>query len=460
MDLLRVCPEELSSEPVAPKTKRKQRRSARKPGRREVCAIQSQNKNTYQLLHSRSQREFDVTDEMHCLHARFRCQGQPLPLLEGVPQIDMSQCSCSAVITAGELIADLPQPAHSHRVECVLEGARVIAIWQGCGTLAEKVAWILDPFHRRVTPKSVALSYAFFRSRCLHVSVMAGAVPPDGIMRHPEISGWSCDITQIFEAGWRIATRISWKTAQSAVGREHRKMLILVPECLHRLKFAAQGQRDTKLFHYKEFREIHLRKTDLFDDNLGKIVVVLPPVEPVPGSWLPLVHAWSMWLQCGRTVFLIAGPRPQDINSWYRVAHQARVHMNGFLEEHQELIPQVVDKLMVENGVVDSNSPAYAVAVLDNENEWLPERQARLFHEFLTRQLSPHTSFEPLRSSIPRRICTGEPSAKPGDAREYPGIKDGAINKRMLRRREQRKRRSEARAAAKAMSDLALDKTE
>ena len=198
----------------------------------------------------------------------------------------------------------------------------------------------------------------------------------------------------------------------------------------------------------------------MFDDNLGKIVVVLPPVEPVPGSWLPLVHAWSMWLQCGCTVFLIAGPRPQDINSWYRVAHQARVHMNGFLEEHQELIPQVVDKLMVENGVVDSNSPAYAVAVLDNENEWLPERQARLFHEFLTRQLSPHTSFEPLRLSIPRRVCTGEPSAKPADAREYPGIRDGAINKRMLRRREQRKRRSEARAAAKAMSDLALDKTE
>ncbi|EYB98415.1 hypothetical protein Y032_0131g1611 [Ancylostoma ceylanicum] len=249
MDLLRVCPDELSAEPIRSMTRRKQRRKVRKVTASSVKVartVKCEENNV--SLHFRSEREFDVNDEMHCLHGRFRCQGQPLPLMEGVPQMDMSQCNCSASITAVELIPDLPQPAQSHRVECVLEGARVIAIWQGLGTLAEKVKWILDPFHRRITPKSVALSYAFFRSRCLHISIMAGAVAANGIMRHAMISGWSCDITQIFELGWHIASRLSWKIAQTTVGKEHRKILIVVPESLHSLKFAAHGMKDTIVF--------------------------------------------------------------------------------------------------------------------------------------------------------------------------------------------------------------------
>ncbi|RCN39743.1 hypothetical protein ANCCAN_14315 [Ancylostoma caninum] len=404
MDLFRVCPEELSSEPVKPMTRRRQRRGGKVAVMRVKAerTFECKESNTFLL---RSDREFDVNDEMHCLHGRFRCQGQPLPLLEELPQMDMSQCNC----------------------------ARVIAIWQDCGTLAEKVAWIQDPFHRRITPES--MGYAFFRSRCLHLSVMAGTIPSDGIMRNALISGWSCDITQIFEMGWRIATRISWKVAQSAVDQEHRKLLIVVPETLHRLKFAAQGMKNTKVFYYSQFREIHLMKTELFDDNLGKVIVLLPSLEPKPGTWLPLVHAWNMWLHCGCRVFLIAGPRPQDENSWYRVATQARVHMNGFLECHPELVPQVVDKLIVENGVIDHNSPAYAVAVRDDNDAWLPERQMRLFYEYLTRQSAPYLTFDnlPVHSQRPRRsVLTGEPSTTSRD-RGYPAIKEGVISKRVQR---------------------------
>ncbi|KAK6055362.1 hypothetical protein COOONC_07133 [Cooperia oncophora] len=117
-------------------------------------------------------------------------------------------------------------------------------------------------------------------------------------------------------------------------------------DCLHRLKQVGSQLRDTKIFYYKQFRDIHLRKTELFDDQLGHVIIVLPPTEPKPGSWLSLVAAQAMWLQCGCRVYLVAGPRPQDLNSWYRVAIQARSHLNGFLEDHMELIPQVVDKLI------------------------------------------------------------------------------------------------------------------
>ncbi|EYC34832.1 hypothetical protein Y032_1367g3848, partial [Ancylostoma ceylanicum] len=85
MDLLRVCPEELSSEPVKPMTRRRRRRV------RKVAAMRVKAERTFECeesnasLHFRSDREFDVNDEMHCLHGRFRCQGQPLPLMEGLP---------------------------------------------------------------------------------------------------------------------------------------------------------------------------------------------------------------------------------------------------------------------------------------------------------------------------------------------------------------------------------------
>ncbi|KAK6043702.1 hypothetical protein COOONC_18792 [Cooperia oncophora] len=295
-------------------------------------------------LPARAAKEFDVVDEMNCLHGCFRCQGQPLPILEGVPQLDVSKCHCSASIVAGDLISTLVQPAAAHRVDCAcLEGARVIAIWQGCGTLSEED-----------------------------------------------------------RLGWRISTRTTWQVAREAVGAEHRKMVIVVPDCLHRLKQVGSQLRDTKIFYYKQFRDIHLRKTELFDDQLGHVIIVLPPTEPKPGSWLSLVAAQAMWLQCGCRVYLVAGPRPQDLNSWYRVAIQARSHLNGFLEDHMELIPQVVDKLVAENGLIDPTAPSYAVAVLDNETSWLPERHVRLFYHYLSRHLAQNVSLEPyLRKSVP-----------------------------------------------------------
>ncbi|VDP09929.1 unnamed protein product [Heligmosomoides polygyrus] len=94
---------------------------------------------------NRAERVFDIDDTLNCLHEEFRCQSQKLLLLPEVPQMELSDCNVSVSVIAGDVIPRLPEPAYSHRVETVLEAARIIAIYQGCGTMREKILWILDP---------------------------------------------------------------------------------------------------------------------------------------------------------------------------------------------------------------------------------------------------------------------------------------------------------------------------
>lgn len=369
-----------------------------------------------------------------------------MPVMD-LPPIDASRCNCSATIVVGDLIPETPQPANHHRVDCVLEGARVIAIWQGAGSRAEKAAWILDPFHRRITPRSVALSYAFFRSRCVHVSVFAG-IHANGIMRHANVCGWSCDTSRIFELGWSLACRTTWTGPDGLIGKEHRRILLVVPENLHRLKFAAGGAKDLRVFFYREFKEIHLKKTNLFDNNIGHVIFVFPSVEPKPGTWLPVVHAVNMWLRCGVRLYLIAGPRCVDENSWYRVAFSARDHINSLINSNTELAPQLVDKLPVEQGVVDTTSPCFAVSVVEDAKTWIPERQCRLFYEFLSCQLAQQVTMEKLPSETPRQAKARGAGRDVAHPPRCDGPKEGGVSKQCLRRRRQRARRSEARSCA------------
>lgn len=389
----------------------------------------------------RSEREFDVSDTMHCLHVEFRCQGQRMPALPGVPSMNLPECNVGSSVVAGDLIPTLPQPAYDHRVENVLEAARVIAIWQGCGSLAEKIRWILDPQQKRITPKSVGLAYAFFRARCMHVAIMASTVPKDGILRHARLTGWQCDTVHILELGWRLSSQSVWNEAvQKSIGFEHRKVLMVVPHNMRSLK-RINGFKDTKVFYYREFKEIHLRRTELFDNNIGHVLFVAPTVEPRPGTWLPLVYAAHMWLACGVRLYLLSGPRTHDDNSWFRAAEQLRSHIHGLLEGHQELIPQVIDKLPIANGAVDSCSPCFAVAILEDANALVPERQCRLFYEYCGRQLSRWLSLETIPSSpVPK-----------SNRQTYPHAKEGGVAKRQERRKQQRKRRSELKAIEKGL---------
>ncbi|VDP01739.1 unnamed protein product [Heligmosomoides polygyrus] len=289
VDLLRKCPNGISFEPVKPRTRRK---AVRKCNQILVGRV------SLSIPLSRSEKEFDVTDAMHFLHAQFRCQGQPFPIMPGHPGIPAdvtSRCQCGSTLTVSDLIINVPQPASDHRVETVLEAARVLAIWNGIGTLTDKVKWICDPFHRRVTLRSVGLAYAFLRTRCLHISIWTSMVPHDAIMRYNQIQGWSYDMTEIFEIGWKIAKTTDWNLVQTEIGKEHHKTLVVVPETLRRLKHLQRSIENVDVFYYRKFSEVHLRKNELFRDELGHVVFVMPSLEPKQtGCWLPFVAAMDM----------------------------------------------------------------------------------------------------------------------------------------------------------------------
>ncbi|VDO89514.1 unnamed protein product [Heligmosomoides polygyrus] len=135
------------------------------------------------------------------------------------------------------------------------------------------------------------------RSRCVHASVFAG-LHTNGIMRHSDVCGWLCKTSRIFELGW---SRTTWTGPDRLIGKEHRRILLLLVSkiYLHRLKFAAGGAKDQQVFFYREFGEVHLKKTNLFDNNIGHVIFVFSSVEPKPRTWLPVVHTVNMWTRCG-----------------------------------------------------------------------------------------------------------------------------------------------------------------
>ncbi|KAL6729628.1 hypothetical protein Aduo_000667 [Ancylostoma duodenale] len=352
-----------------------------------------------------------------------------MPPMPGVPQL-APPCNVGTTITAGQIIPELPElpePAHSHRVENVLEAARVIAIWQGYGTLAEKITWMTNPEHRRISPRSVALAYAFFKSRYMHIAIMASTVPSHSIMRHAPIPGWSCDMVHIFELAWTMACRISWNnTTQKLMRMEHR------------------FYRPTQSKDSEESKWMERHNRVLLSRVQGNSFTT---------SWLPFIHAVNMWLACGCRVCLIAEPRTQDESAWFRVTEQARKHVNGFLEGHVEYMSQVVDKLPVMPGAVDTASPFFSVAIAEDEHTPIPERQARLFYEMTRRQLQQWASLECIPEMAPRKHHAVR-HVEPVGHGEYAAIKEGCIQKRAERREEQGKQRSHMRKAAKQLSQI------
>ncbi|KAL6742400.1 hypothetical protein Aduo_015554 [Ancylostoma duodenale] len=103
---------------------------------------------------------------------------------------------------------------------------------------------------------------------------------------------------------------------------------------------------------------------------------------------------------------------------------------------------RVVGNLIIVNCITDLNSHEYAVAVIENDNTWLSERQLL-----------------PVHSQRPRRsVVTGEPSTTSRERGNF-AMKKGGISKNIQRRREQRKRRNEARTAAKAFGPVELGRS-
>ncbi|VDP00468.1 unnamed protein product [Heligmosomoides polygyrus] len=293
----------------------------------------------------RSEKKFDVTDAMHSLHAQFRCQRQPFPIMPGHPGIPAdatSRCQCGLTLTVSDLISNVPQPVNDHRVETVLEAARVLAIWNGVRTLTDKVKWICDPFHRR-----------------------------------------------IFEIGWKIAKTTDWNLVLTEIGKKHHKALVVVPETLKRLKHLQKTIKNVDVFYYRKFSEVHLRKNELFRNELGHVVFVMPSLEPKQtGCWLPFVAAMDMWLGIGCRLYLVAGPVGREQSSWFRVAERARSHVHRDLEYRPEKAEQIVDKLPVSAGVIPADSPCLEVGMIDDDKAWIPEAGVQKFYSKMADVLS------------------------------------------------------------------------
>lgn len=144
VDLLRFCPKEMSADMPRLRTRTKRHRQRSRVVRvSRVFVVKA--RRYLDSFFPRAERVFDIDDTLNCLHEEFRCQSQKLLLLPEVPQMELSDCNVSVSVIAGDVIPRLPEPAYSHRVETVLEAARIIAIYQGCGTMREKILWILDP---------------------------------------------------------------------------------------------------------------------------------------------------------------------------------------------------------------------------------------------------------------------------------------------------------------------------
>ncbi|KAL6726737.1 hypothetical protein Aduo_008677 [Ancylostoma duodenale] len=374
--------------------------------------------------------EYDVKDSMHFLHMQFRCDGQSFPSIEGQPGFPLPSCRCSQTIVAGDLIPTLPQPAFDERIECVLDAARVLAIWWGQGSISQKVHYITDRTVFALNPKAVGYAYAFFRTRCNHISIMSAAVPREAKFHHSMIAGWPWDITCIAEYGWRISQELEWSAAEKVIrSDEHGRVAVIIPEVLTRLKHCLSGPKTT-FYTYRSFRDIRTTNNILFSNEVGNVVLVLPPREPEDRyCWVQFVAAIDLWLTCGAHVFVVNGPRSNEI-----------------------YCPSYVTWCRQKPGVMKSGMACLMVGVVEDPLRWWPWPQATEFYRYLRSQLSSMVTLEEVR--LPK---SAQKTGKPSEARELPGkpaIRDGRVSKRHLKRVEKRKERSLRRATEKALDEL------
>ncbi|EYC16809.1 hypothetical protein Y032_0032g2506 [Ancylostoma ceylanicum] len=460
-DQLLKCPSYIPDTPTAPKTKRKRR------VRKRVNCILRLSSCTDDMCF-RVENEYDVSSELHFLHVQFRCSGQPFPAVDGRPGFALDGCRCSASIVASDLIPTLLPPAADVRIECVLDAARVLSIWSSTGSISAKQQAILDPSVKMLNPRALAHAYVFFRHRCSHIAMMTALVPPGSALRHKGLMGWPYDVVHMIEIGWRMSLKIEWKelSRDPNWGQEHRQIVIVVPDILHRLRWT-KGHTHTQFFYYRGFRDVHLNRNDIFSDQVGTVVFVLPEKEPLDAySWVPFMHAVDLWLVRGARVIFVNGPRSADWNAWDRMNDRARASIAAFVDLKPHLLHQVVSLLPEGPGAMRPNMACFLVGVAPADGSWLSETAALEYYSYLKKQVSSAgvhledirlATFRANRHGATRSDERGKPAQQASEGVGKPAIRDGRISKRHLRRVQLRKERSKLRAAAKKFEQLNVD---
>ncbi|XGW28157.1 hypothetical protein V3C99_008173, partial [Haemonchus contortus] len=372
-DLLIKCPDEISDEPVESFTRRKRGRKPKEKEKRDsmkkfACGRISIRRDSFFRL----ENDYDVDSSMHFLHVRFKCDGQSFPSVEGRPGFPLSSCRCSQQITVSDLLPSVPPPAAGERIQCVLDAARVLAIWWGEGSVSCKVQRIMDSSSLALNPKSVAVAYCFFRFRCSHVALMSGMVPQEARFNHTILPGWPWDTSRIIQYGWHMARSMEWSTIRPVVANanEHGRTVILVPDVLRRLTFCRKGPRTT-MFYYRSFREVRRNNNVLFANEVGNVVWVMPPREPEDAfSWIQFTAAVDLWLSCEAHVWMVNGPRSCDDGSWNRMNQRARTHILGYLDDHADFVKQWHDLLPEDVGVLKASMACLRVGLVEDPRKW------------------------------------------------------------------------------------------
>ncbi|EYC14761.1 hypothetical protein Y032_0039g140 [Ancylostoma ceylanicum] len=205
----------------------------------------------------------------------------------------------------------------------------------------------------------------------MHTSIMTTFVPVMARLRHSSLSGWPYT-TKIIEYGWNLERRLEWLEVAPAVQKEneHSCVVVVVPEVLHRLNHCHHGPK-TELFYYQSFKQIRITNNVIFLDEVGNVVLVLPPRELEDRySWIQFVGALDLWLRCGSHVWVMNGPRPIENNGWNRMNQKAREHIVGYLDANPDFLPQLHDLVPAEAGVLKACVACLKVGVVKDPRKW------------------------------------------------------------------------------------------
>ncbi|VDP45495.1 unnamed protein product [Heligmosomoides polygyrus] len=330
----------------------------------------------------------------------------------------------------------------------------------GPGSISAKSQRIMDRHYLALSTKAMGVAYAFFRTRCSHVLLMAGLVSPKARIRHSLVSWWPWDMTRVVEYGFEIGRRLEWSAVAPTVtlSDEHSKIALVIPECLTRLKHC-RGSSELVLFYYKSFFDLSKKNTRLFADEVGRVVFVLPPREPEdPYSWIPFVGAVDLWLAYGAHVWIVNGPRSVEDQSWDRLNQKTRSHVLSYIDHHPEFLAQLHDKIPPEAGILKASMACLKVGLVRDPRKWWTTQQAVEFYNKLRVQLQNDLNLEEV--TVPKSMREA-PAESPSGSRHLgmsgvSAVQDGRISKRHLKRVERRKQRSEQKKLVERMETVNL----
>ncbi|VDO20406.1 unnamed protein product [Heligmosomoides polygyrus] len=239
----------------------------------------------------------------------------------------LSTCQCSQQLVVRDLLVNVPQPAAHERIECVLDAARVLAVWWGPGSIALKGQRIVDRNYLALSTKAMGVAYAFFKARmavgcdaCGGIRLRDRTSAGMGLRRsHVGVAyaffkarmAVGCDACGGIRLRDRTSAGMGLRRSHANYGRRTQQSDRYRTGVLDASEALPLWSKN--MFYYRSFFDLRRKNTKLFADEVGRVVLALPPKEPEdPYSWITFVGAVDLWMSCGAHVWLVNGPRSTE----------------------------------------------------------------------------------------------------------------------------------------------------